>query len=101
MAKPDLRQALSAKPATPTAPTIAVPAETANDKPRAKNRQASRVGKKFVGGRYDKAVHKQITILAAEQERKMEDLVGEALNDLFAKYRKPELVTLKTHQEIA
>jgi hypothetical protein len=34
---------------------------------------------------------RQLKILAAEQNRKIEDMVGEALDLLFAKYRKPEI----------
>jgi hypothetical protein len=31
-------------------------------------------------------------MMAAEQRRSIESMIGEALNDLFAKYGKPEIV---------
>ena len=36
-------------------------------------------------------VRRQLKTLAAEQERKVEDMVAEALNLLFVKYRKAEI----------
>jgi hypothetical protein len=36
----------------------------------------------------DPAGHKQLKMLAAETERKSEDLIREALRDLFTKYGK-------------
>lgn len=37
-------------------------------------------------------VKKQLRVLAAEQETTIQNLVGEALNDLFAKNGLPEIV---------
>lgn len=48
----------------------------------------SRVGKRAVSGHFDPAVAKQLRMLAAESERKVQDLLEEALNDLFRKYNK-------------
>jgi hypothetical protein len=42
-----------------------------------------------------KAVRRQLKTLAADQERPVEDAVYEALNLLFAKYRKPEIAPRK------
>jgi hypothetical protein len=42
-----------------------------------------------------KAVRQQLKVLAAEQERNVEDVVAEALNLVFAKYRKPEIAPRK------
>jgi hypothetical protein len=97
MAKPNLRQALSRQPAS--APSVAAPiAPDTHTQPRSLNYRPDRAGKKFVGGWYDKAVHKQLNIMSAEMERDIDDLVGEALNDFFAKHRKPELVILKAQK---
>ncbi len=41
-------------------------------------------------------VHQQLKMLAAEQNRFMDDLVAEALNLLFARYRKPEIAPRKS-----
>lgn len=48
----------------------------------------SRIGKRSVTAHFDPAVARQLRILAAEQERTVQDLVGEALNDLFRKFNK-------------
>ena len=45
-----------------------------------------------------RVVRRQLKTLAAEQGRTVEDLVGEALNLLFAKYRKPEIAPVKTRR---
>jgi len=51
----------------------------------------SRAGTKPITGFYPQEVRMQLKILAAEQTRSMEDMLAEALNDLFAKYGKPEI----------
>jgi plasmid stability protein len=53
---------------------------------------ASRVGQKPITAHFPVEVRQQLKILAAEKGRSMESMLGEALNDLFAKYGKPELV---------
>jgi hypothetical protein len=53
--------------------------------------QPSRQGTVPITVHHPEAVRKQLKILAAEQGRNIEDMVGEALNLLFAKYRKPEI----------
>jgi len=58
----------------------------------------ARTGKKHVGGYYDTAVSMQLTVLAAElsiernEKVKIQELLGEAINDLFQKYNKPPIV---------
>ena len=51
----------------------------------------ARQGKKLVGGHFDPAVSKQLKQLALDQsETTVQELLREALNDLFVKYgRKP------------
>ncbi len=48
----------------------------------------SRVGKKAVTGYFDPAVRQQLAVLAAEEDRSQNDLIAEALNMLFERYRK-------------
>ncbi len=48
----------------------------------------SRSGKKTVAGYFDPHTSKQLKILAVEQEKTLQDLLGEALQDLFKKYGK-------------
>ncbi len=53
-----------------------------------------RVGKTNVTGYFPPAVKKQLRLLAAEEETTIQELLAEALNDLFAKRGKPEIAPL-------
>lgn len=55
---------------------------------------AGRQGKTNIAGYFPPAVKTQLRILGAEQSRTIQRLLAEALNDLFAKYSKPEIVPL-------
>jgi hypothetical protein len=44
------------------------------------------VGKKAIAGFFDEAVSKQLRRLGLDQDKSVQDLLGEALNDLFEKY---------------
>ena len=44
----------------------------------------SREGKRFVGGHYDPSVQRELKIIAAKEDNTIQDLVGEALELLFA-----------------
>ena len=54
-------------------------------------RPPSRVGKKVISGYFDPEASRQLARLALDQGRSNEDLLREALNDLFAKYRLPPI----------
>jgi hypothetical protein len=41
-------------------------------------------------------VKKQLRILAADRDTTIQDLLAEALNDLFAKHGKPEIAPMET-----
>ncbi len=64
------------------------PPATTPGRPKTTATAPSRVGKRSVGGHFDPAVSRQLKVLAAELDRKVQDLVAEALNDLFRKYNK-------------
>lgn len=51
----------------------------------------SRQGKKAVGGHFDPEIAKQLKQLAIESERSVQDLLSEAIGDLFEKHGKPRL----------
>ena len=53
--------------------------------------QPGRAGKVLIGGHFEPAVRKQLKGIAVEKETTVQDLLAEALNDLFAKHRKPEI----------
>ena|ERR1700722_5009249 len=51
----------------------------------------SRVGKKPVTAFFDPEVSRQIKKLGLDQDKTMQDLLQEALNDLFRKYNLPPI----------
>jgi hypothetical protein len=70
----------------PVASTPVVPPRT-----QVPSRQAT----KAITVHFPEDVRRQLKSLAAEHGRSMEDMVGEGLNLLFARYRKPELAPRK------
>jgi hypothetical protein len=62
--------------------------EPAKEKPVT---QPSRAGTSPITVHFPTEVRDQLKILAIEQRKPMVRLVAEALNDLFAKYKKPEI----------
>lgn len=42
---------------------------------------------KFVGAHFPEPVHRQVRVLAARDGRTQQDVIAEALNDLFAKHK--------------
>ena len=81
-----------------TEPQRVPPSGTANEAPiRAGHGMVprtvpSRIGQKPITAFFCEDVRVQLKMMAAEQRRSMESLIGEALNDLFAKHGKPEIV---------
>jgi hypothetical protein len=72
-------------------PIAAIPVPQASPRPAAGAKPPSRLSTVAVTGYYPQPVRAQLKILAAEQGRSMESMIAEALNDLFAKYGKPEI----------
>lgn len=87
----DLRQAMLSS-SEPTAPTQA-PLDEARpaEEPRSYQVRTGREGKSNITGYFPPEVKKQLRLLAAEQDTTIQNLLAEALNDLFAKNGKPEL----------
>ena len=80
-----------------------VAAQPANDAPARRVDEAalakvqpSRRNTKPITVHHPEEVRRQIKALAAEEGRHMDDMVAEAFNLLFAKYRKPEIAPRKT-----
>lgn len=71
--------------------------ESANDRTtrepaaRAPYKARTREGKKMIAAPVDPAARQQLKVLAAELDRKVEDLIREALRDLFTKHGKPPI----------
>ena len=59
--------------------------------PAARAAQPGRVGKISVTGYFAPEVRRQLKRLAADAETTVQALLGEALNDLFAKHGLPEI----------
>ena len=76
------------------APAAALPAQEGEGRKAASVRKA-RSGTKMVAGHFPEEVSWQLRQLALEQRSSVQELLGEALNDLFQKYGKPELVPLR------
>ena len=89
--KPDLRQALKPRndspPAQPAPQRESAAAATLNNP----HFRPSREGKTNVTGYFPLAVKKQLRILAADRDTTIQELLAEALNDLFAKHGRPEI----------
>lgn len=75
----------------------ASPPVTSPPKAQPKNgvapRQPSRVGKVPVQGYFAPEVRKQLKAIAVDQDKTAQQLVGEALNLLFAQYGRPEIAS--------
>ena len=55
----------------------------------------SRVGTVPITGHFPAPVRRQLKAMSAEEGRNMQDMLAEALNLLFAKYRRPEIAPRK------
>ena len=69
----------------------AVSVATSAEAPRFVTRTPSRVGKKTVAAHFDPAVSRQLKQIGIERDRSTQDLLREAINDLFTKYGKPPI----------
>ena len=65
--------------------------QTATAPPPRPFKARTREGKKMIAAPVDPAARQQLKMLSAELDRKAEDLVREALRDLFTKYGKPPI----------
>jgi hypothetical protein len=93
--KPSLAAALHTFNRSPQAPSTEI-----TQKPRAEPRPIktrafpvppSRASKKALIGYFDPAVSKQLKQIGLDKDLSVQDLLGEAINDLFQKYKKPTI----------
>ncbi len=63
--------------------------------PQLRHYRPGREGKSNVTGYFTPIVKRQLRVLAAERDTTIQALLGEALNDLFAKHGKPEVVSVE------
>ena len=90
MTKTDLLQAMRNQ-ANPTVPKSTAVDQKPNDGAGKGIQAPSRTGKRQVAAYFPVAVQKQLKYLTVENDTTVQDLLAEALNDLFAKYGKPEV----------
>lgn len=88
----DLRQAMlqGARPRVSDSSAVEEPVPQAVVSPS----RAGRESKTNVTAYFPLAVKKQLRLLAAEEDTTIQNLLAEALNDLFAKRGKPEIAPL-------
>ena len=73
------------------APAAAPPAREEEGRGVSSAKAKPRAGMRQVAGHFPEEVSWQLRELAVEQRTSVQELMGEALNDLFQKYGKPEL----------
>ena len=78
---------LKPQPASSAAP-VPQPAAEAPLVGAAKPARQDRAGKKMVGGHFSAEMSRAVNILSAEQDKTVQALVGEAIDDLLRKYGK-------------
>lgn len=96
----DLRNAMqaSAKSATRQVQVsieTGTPAEPPKTYPDNPHYRPGRAQKSNVTGYFPPAVKKQLRMLAAEHDTTIQALLAEGINDLFAKYGKPEIAPVE------
>jgi hypothetical protein len=72
-------------------PASTVPRGTENRSSRSSPIAPSRAGKKPITGFFEPEVSRQIKKVALDQDKTMQELLQEALNDLFRKYDLPPI----------
>ena len=94
MAKRSLQDAFTSHAAAK--PTVPAPAPQSEVHAR---RPPSRRGLKALTVWVDPAVHQQVRMMALEQNRSAEDMMREAVADLFQKYGRPRLLEIRRPPE--
>ena len=86
----DALQGLSSRPrlaaVTPAIEEVTMPAPQPTN-----SRPPSRQGTKVIAGHFPAEVSRQLRTIAVEEDTSVQDLLREALNDLFAKRGKPRI----------
>ena len=72
-------------------PSELVPGQDETPAPLPSRTPPSRAGKKTIAGHFDPAVSRQLRQLALEEDTSVQELLREALNDLFGKRKRPPL----------
>ena len=97
MTKADLLQAMREKANSTVAPATAGTAKRTTGGVGPPAPPPSRAGKRQVAAYFPVPVQKQLKLLMVENDTTVQNLLAEALNDLFAKYGKPEIAPRAAH----
>lgn len=81
--KPSLTEALNTAGKTEAHPSE----HTAPKETTPKTSGSSRAGKKLIAGHFDPAIHRQLKQLSVNVDTSIQDLLAEALDDLFQKHK--------------
>jgi hypothetical protein len=87
MAKSSLKALVSSQPDAPT-PEKAEPQETRTP-PTSYRTAQTRSDTRQIGGHFKAEAAQTLKVIAAEQDKDVQELLAEALNMLFSKYGKP------------
>jgi len=99
MKKPGaLASALRSSGATLPGPAVANNHPLADEPQAVKSLQPSRRQTKAITVHFPEEVRRQLKSMAGEMGRNVDDMVAEALNLVFAKYRKPEVAPRKVNK---
>ena len=86
MANKSIASAIAETAAPPPEPPAQTPAQSSYTPP-------SRVGKRGVVTRLSPEAHRSLKLLAIDLDRPVQSLMVEAVNELFAKYRRPTVAS--------
>lgn len=100
--RPDLSKIGAAASATP----VQRPQEARTSRSRVsgaevteKKVQPSRANLVAITGHFPEEVRKQLKLISIEEDMRMQDLLGQALNHLFVAYGKPEIAPTEKAQD--
>jgi hypothetical protein len=92
--RPDLSAVIAASGSTRRQEHL-VPSATSMPVPPERSTARTRIGTKQIAAHFPADVAWQLRALAVERRSTVQDLLAEALNDLFAKHGKPEIAPLE------
>ena len=65
--------------------------EAVESAPATEKMAPSRIGKKNISGYFAPEVHRQLRVIAAEEDKNLQDVLGDAINALFEQKGKPPI----------
>ena len=89
--KPKVRLAEALKQSESPQTELGAPNAPAETEVGHKNVAPSRQGKRNVSGYFSQEVHRQLRVIAAEEDKSLQDVLGDAINVLFERKGKPPI----------